>query len=378
MLFKSEVVSTGGTEVGMGLLVIFDVGPEGEVEFVEDDGTPVGSVVGTLEFEVAGGPAEVTGAVALAMLVVLIDRDVAGVVSVPVIVGGPPVAEVILPDMVLLSSVLDGVVPLTDVALVGTGKVRVVDVNGTTMLVPLEVVALVGRGNVSVVEFTERTMLVDADTEIDVLLMTVSEGGVVETVALTIVGVAVPDGGKIVALPEAVSEGKVVDAVALEVVGTPVPDGNADSELLLVGKGGRALVDSGAGSDVALPVSNGTMSVVELLVMMTLVAAAVPLTIIVVRLPVMAPADRIVIPGVDGEDTLEVGNGATSVVVLKGMMMLVAAAVPLMLSVKKLAVTSLATPVAVLLANVGVAEGGSVDVFSGLTVVTEGNDVLLV
>lgn len=362
----------------MGLLVIFDVGPEGEVEFVEDDGTPVGSVVGTLEFEVAGGPAEVTGAVALAMLVVLIDRDVAGVVSVPVIVGGPPVAEVILPDMVLLSSVLDGVVPLTDVALVGTGKVRVVDVNGTTMLVPLEVVALVGRGNVSVVEFTERTMLVDADTEIDVLLMTVSEGGVVETVALTIVGVAVPDGGKIVALPEAVSEGKVVDAVALEVVGTPVPDGNADSELLLVGKGGRALVDSGAGSDVALPVSNGTMSVVELLVMMTLVAAAVPLTIIVVRLPVMAPADRIVIPGVDGEDTLEVGNGATSVVVLKGMMMLVAAAVPLMLSVKKLAVTSLATPVAVLLANVGVAEGGSVDVFSGLTVVTEGNDVLLV
>lgn len=367
MLFRTAVVSDKVTEVGTGLLVIFAVGAAVKVEFVKEDEGPVG----TVELEGAGIPVEVTSVVELAMMVEL-TGGLVGLVSLPVEVGSN--------------------VALTDVTLVGRGKTTVVDVNGTMRLVMEEFVALVGRGKISVVEFKGRTMLVDADTRADVLLRTVSEGRAAEIVVLRIVGAAVPAGGKAVALlvtvsegraPEtvvlrtvgaavpdegkavallgAVSDGKIADAVVLVLEGTAVPDGNTDSELLLVGKGGSALVASGRGSDVALPVSNGTKSVVELLEMMTLVAAAVPLTTIVVRLPVTAPADKIVLPG---KDSLDVGKGATSVVVFNGMMMLVAAAVPPALRVEKLAVTS-PTEAEVLLAN------------GGLIVVTDGNNVLL-
>jgi hypothetical protein len=184
------------------------------------------------------------------------------------------------------------------------------------------------------------------------------------------------------ALLRGVSGGRAADVVAMELVGAPVSEGGkADAELLPVGKGGTTLADSGSGSEVALPVGNGAKSVVDPVVMTTLVAAAVPLTTIVVRLPVMAPADSIVLPGMDSEDALEVGNGTTSVVVLMGTMTLVAAAVPLMLTVERVAVIRSPEPVAVPGATVPLVDGteedgGGVTVYTGLTVVTEGTDVL--
>lgn len=237
-------------------------------------------------------------------------------------------------------------------AFVGRGKARVVEFSGTTTLNVDEIVALVGRGKANVVEFKGMIILVEVVAETDVLL-------------------------------EAVSEVRGTDVVSMGPVGVPVPDGGrTDSELLPVGKGGRIVPDSGGGSEVSLPVGTGAKIIVEPVVMMILVAAAVPLTMMVVRLPVTAPADSIVLPGLDSEDALEVGNGNTSVVVLMGTMTLVAAAVPLMIKVDRVAVITPADPgavleAAVLLVKDAETDGGGVGVNTGLIVVTEGTKVLL-
>lgn len=272
------------------------------------------------------------GAVMLAVLVAFAGGEV-GMVPLPVVVGRVPEAEVALPGKVLVRPVPDGGVPTAEVPLDGTGKTTVVEVMGTTTLVAKEAVALVETVKDSVVEFRGTTTLVVAEV---VALVGRGKDSVVEFKGRTTLVDATGDPD---ALLGAVSEGGTVGAVVLEVVGAPVPDGSrVDAELLLVG-GGTGLADPESGSEVAVPADNGTKSVVELVMMTTLVAAAVPLTLIVVRLPVMAPADRIVLPGMtDSEDELEVGKGAASVVVSMGMMTLVAAAVSLMPTVEILAV----------------------------------------
>lgn len=412
---------TGGTEVGNGPLVVFAVGPVDKLEFAEDDEAPVGRMVTIVELVGTGIP----GAVMLATVVAFADGGV-GIIPLPVVVGRAPGDEVALPGKALATPVPDGDVALTEalvgagytmvvevmgttmlvmeetvalvgrdkvrvefngtmtlkveetVALVGRGNATVVEFNGTTMLRVEETVVLVGRGKATVVVFKGRTMLVDAGAEADALV----GRGKTRVVVFRGSTILVDAGAVADALLGGVPEGGASDAVAMELVGASVPEGGkTDAELLPVGIGGRTLVASGSGSEVALAVGNGAKSVVDPVVMMTLVAAAVPLTMMVVRLPVMAPADSIVLPGMDSKDALEVGNGATSVVVLMGMMTLVAAAVPLMLTVERVAVITPPEPVAVPgpvpLVNGPEADGGGVEVYTGLTVVTEGTNVPL-
>lgn len=423
MLFRAVVVFTGGTEVGNGLLVVFATGPVGKLEFANDDEAPVGRMVTIVELVGTGIP----GTVMLATVVAFADGGV-GMIPLPVVtVDRATGDEVALPGKALATPALDGNVTLTEplvgtgyttvvevigttmlmleetvalvgremvrvvefngtmtprveeiVTLVGTGKATVVEFNGTTMLKVEETVALVGRGKATVVVLRGRTILVDAGAGADALV------GRGKTRVVEFRGrIILVDAGAVAdALLKGVSGGGAADAVAMGLVGAPVSEGGkADAELLPVGTGGRTPVDSGSGSEVTLPVGNGAKSVVDPVVMTTLVAAAVPLTTMVVRLPVMAPADSIVLPGMDSEDALEVGSGTTSVEVLMGTMTLVAAAVPLMLTVERVAVIRPPEPVAVpgatvTLVNGTEEDGGGVTVYTGLTVVTEGTNVL--
>lgn len=264
------------------------------------------------------------------------------------------------------------------VSFVGRGNATVVEFNGTMALMVEETVTLVGRGIAGVVEFEGITMPVDAGAGADALVGR-GNASVVEFKGMTTFVEVVAEKDELLGAIVGSGDG---DAVSMGLAGAPVPDGGrVGSELLPIEKGGRTLADSGGGSEVALPVGIGAKSVDEPVVMMTLVAAAVPLTMMVVKLPVMAPADSIVLPVMDSEDVSGVGKGTTNVVVLRGMITLVAAAVPLMLTVDRLAVITPPEPVAVpatavLLVNGAGTEGGMAEVSTGLTVVTEGTNVL--
>lgn len=403
MLFKDSVVFTGDAGVDNGPLVMFEVEPVGKVEFARADEVPVGRMVLMVELVAVGiSGRELKGAVMLATTVMFATGGVE-LVPLPGAVGKAPGDEVPLPSKALDKPVLDSDVILAEVTLLGTGYTIVVEVNGTMMLVVEETVALAGREKVTVVEFSgtvtlkmeemvslvgrgKATVVESKGTTIlmveeeAVVLVGRGKASVVEFKGMTMLVEVIAETD---ALLGAGPEGGAAVAVSMGLVGVPVPDGGrADSEPLPVGKGGRTLSDSGSGSELTLPDGTGAKSVDEPVVMMRLVAAAVPLTIMVVRLPVMAPADSIVLPGMDSVEALEVGKGATSVVVLMGTMTLVAAAVPLMLTVDRVAVItppeSVAVPeAAVLLVNGAETDGGGVEVYTGLTVVTEGTNVLL-
>lgn len=351
MTLSGAVVFAGGAEVGSGPLVAFPVGSAGKLELAGGDGSPVGRIEGAvvLAAAVVPGP-EVTGAVPFAGLVTFAGGDAGpvaladvgasplsegrgeavGAVALPVEGGavplkdvgaGPPSgcpgepvgavplpvgdggtvpdAEVPLPGSGVGAVVLPGA---GAVAFVGSGNSKVVEFSDTTILVAVDAVALVGTGEAGVVKFNGREPLVEAGAEADALLG---------------------------ATPE-VGSGEL----------TPVPDGGgAGAVPFSVGKGGDAVEGPGSGGREVSPDGRGAKTVVELATMTRLVAAAEPLMLMVVR-PVMAPTDEIALIGMEVEDSLPEGGGTTTVVEGAGTVRLVSAAVPLVTTVVRLPVTT--------------------------------------
>lgn len=349
MTLSGAVVFAGGADVGGGPLVTFAEGPAGKLELAGDDGSPVGRIEGTVALAgaVVPGP-EVTGEVPFAALVAfaggeagpVIFADVgaaplsegpgegAGAVALPVGAGAVPLRDVGAGPLSEGPGEAVGAVPLPvgdggsipdaevpfpgngvgavvlpgagAVPFVGRGSSKVVEFSGTITLVAVDAVTFVGPGETGAVEFNGTEPLVEAGADADGLLGAASELG----------------GGE----------------------PTPVPDGSgAGAVPLAVGKGGDVVDDPGSGGRDVSPDGRGAKTVVELATMIRLVAAADPLMLMVVT-PVMAPTDEIALIGTEVEDSLPDGSGATTVVELTGIMTLVAEAVSLVTTVVRLPV----------------------------------------
>lgn len=435
---SGAVVFAGGGEVGSGPLVAFPVGSAGKLELAGDDGSPVGRIEGAvvLAGAVEPGP-EVTGAVPFAALVTFAGGEAGpvaladvgasplsegrgeavGAVALPVEGGAVPLedvgaaplsddpggavgavplpvgdggtvpdAEVPLPGNGVGAVVLPGA---GAVAFVGSGSSKVVEFSDTTILVAVDAVALVGAGEAGVVEFNGREPLVEAGADTDALLGATPEVGSGELTP-------VPDGGGAGVVPFSVGKGG-------DVVEDPgnggkevSPDGRgaktvvelatmtrlvaaADPLMLMVVRPVMAPTDEIAliGTEVedSLPEGGGATTVVEGAGNVTLVSAAVPLVTTVVRLPVITPGGGAVVPEIEGDDALPVGNGATTVVELRGTTTLETAAVPLTKTVEIL--PGIPLGLAVLLANgaedgIPEALGDNVDGGAVVTVITDG------
>lgn len=326
MALSGAVVLAGGAEVGSNPLVEFAVGPAGELELAGGDGSPVGRREGPV---VLAGP-ELTGAVPFAALVTFAEGEAVGAVALPVECGAVPLKEVGAAPLsegpgdavgaVPLPVADGGMVPDVEVALPGNGvgaavlpgagavpfdgrgSSKVVEFRGTTMLVAIVAVALVGAGEIGVVEFDGTEPPVEAGADTDALLGAVPELG--------------GGGGEL----------------------TPVPDGSGAGVVpFSVGKGADVAEDPGSGGKEVSPDGRGAKTVVELVTMIRLVAAAEPLMLMVV-IPVTAPTDEIALIGTELEDSLTEGSGTTTVGELAGAMTLVSAAVPLMTMVVRLPV----------------------------------------
>lgn len=397
MTLSGEVVFAGGAEVGSGPLVAFAAGPADKLELAGDGGSPVGRIEGTvvLAGAVLPGPedmgavplaAEVTFAGGEAGPVALADVGAAplsegpgeavGAVALPVEGGAVPLTDVGAAPLSEGPGGAVGAVPLpvedgetvagAEVPLPGNGE-------GAVVLPGAGAVAFVGSGSSKVVEFSDTTILVAVDA-----------------VALVGAGelIPVPDGGGAGVVPFSVGKGG-------DVVGDPgsggkevSPDGRgaktvvvlatmtrlvaaADPLMLIVVIPVRAPADeiSLIGTEVedSLPEGSGATTVVKLAG--TLVSEAVSLVTTVVRLPVITPKGAVV-PEIEGEDSLPVGNGATKVVELRGTMTLVAAVVPVTNTVETL--PGIPLGLAVLLAN-GAEDGipeALVDNVGGSAIVT--------
>lgn len=257
------------------------------------------------------------------------------------------------------------------VPLVGSGKVRVVEFKGRTTLVDAagagtpvpfpggrkgDPVPLVGSGKVRVVVFKGRTTLVDGGgggTAVPVPFVVGAGGTCVEDTGAT----------------------SVVEFRGMKmVVATAVPFTVIVSMLAVTEV---AVAETDKGSDVMLPVGEGIMRVVELTGTMMLVIAVL-LTVTVPRLAVtvaLLPGTAVAVAGMDkGDDVmLPVGRGPTRVVELRGTIMLVSA-VPLTVTVARLAVTvafALLAVAAVVVAGMGKGSDVKLPVGSGPTRVVE-------
>lgn len=406
MTLSGAVVFAGGGGVGSGPLVALAVGLVGKLELAGADGSPDGRIEGPVVLAGAVGPGavpfaalvtfaggevgpvaladvgaaplsegrgEAVGAVALPVeggAVPLKDVGAAplsegpgeavGAVPLPVGDGGRiPGAEVPLPGNGV------GAVAFPDARVVpfsGNGNAKVVELSGTMTLVAVDAVTLVGAG---VVEFNGTEPLVEAGADTDALLGATPEVGIGELTP-------VPDGGNAGAVPFSVGKG----GGAVEDPGRGgkevSPDGSgaktvvelvmmirlvaaADPLMVMVVTPVMAPTDeialAGMEVEVSLPEGNGAVMVDELAGIMTLVSEAVSLVTMVVRLPVITPGGGAVVPEIEGDDTLPVGSGATTVVELRGTMTLLAAVVPVTKTVEIL--PGLPLGLAVLLANGG-------------------------
>lgn len=334
------VVFTGGSKVGSGLLVAFAVGPAGKLELAGGDGSPVGRIVGAVAL---AGP-EGAGAVPFAGLVAFAEGEAgrvaladvgaaplsegpgeAGAVALPVGAGAVPLKDVGTAPLSEGPGEGPGAVPLTEEG-EGAAPDAVVPLPGSAVgsvaLPEAGAVAFVGSGSAKVVELSDTIMLVAVDT---VPLV----GGVV--VEFTGTGALVEAGTDSVALLGVVSE---VGSGEL----TPVPDGgSADAVPLSVGKGGGMVEDSGSGGRDVSPDGSGAKTVLELAMMIRLVAAGDPLMVMVVR-PVIAPTDDASLIGMEAEDSVPEGGGATTVVTLGAIVTLDTGTVPLVTMVVRLPV----------------------------------------
>lgn len=313
----AALVAFAGGEAGPVALADVGAAPlsEGPGDGAGAVALPVGA--GAVPFRDVGtgplsdGPGEAVGAVALPVGAGAVPlRDVGagplsegpgealGAVPLPVGDGGRiPDAEVPLPGNGVGAVVLPGA---GAVPFVGRGSAKVVEFSGTMTLVAVDAVAFVGTGETGAVEFNGAEPLVEAGADADALLGAASELG----------------GGE----------------------PTPVPDGSGAGVVpLAVGKGGDVVDDPGSGGREVSPDGRGAKTVVELATMIRLVAAADPLMLMVVT-PVMAPTDEIALIGTEVEDSLPEGSGATTVVELTGITTLVAEAVSLVTTVVRLPV----------------------------------------
>lgn len=340
MILAGAVVFDVDAEVGSGPLVTFAEGPADKLELAEVDGSPVGRIGGAvvLADAVVLGP-EVAGAVSFAALVTFAGGDaeavaLADVAAVPLSEGlGEAVGAVALP-------VKGGAVPFKDVgtapvseglgegggavplAAEDEGAIPDVVVSlpengvGAVVLPGAGAVVFVGSGSAKVVEFSDTIMLVAVDS---VPLVGTGEDGEVEagTDTVALLGAIPEDGG-----------GEL----------TPVPDGgSAEAVPLSVGKGGDVVEDPGSGGKDVSPDGRGAKTVLEFAMMIRLVAAADPLMLMVVT-PVIAPTDEVSLIGTEAEDSMLEGGGATTVVGPAGTTTLVTGAVPLVMMVVRLPV----------------------------------------
>lgn len=349
MTLSGAVVFAGGADVGGGPLVTFAVGPAGKLELTGDDGSPVGRIEGmdALAGAVLPGP-DGTGEVPFAALVAFAGGEAgpvaladvgaaplsegpgegAGAVALPVGAGAVPLRDVGAGPLSEGPGEALGAVPLpvgdggripdTEVPLPGNGV-------GAVVLPGAGAVPFVGKGSAKVVEFSGTMTLVAVDA---VAFVGTGETGAVEFNGTEPLGEAGPDADALLGAASELGGGEP----------TPVPDGSGAGVVpLAVGKGGAVVDDPGSGGRDVSPDGRGEKTVVELATMIRLVAAADPLMLMVVT-PVMAPTDEIALIGTEVEDSFPDGRGATKVVELTGITTLVTEAVSLVTTVVRLPV----------------------------------------